>query len=122
MNLDVAMPPEPTELKPGIAEATEGGEFTLDPDLDWVVPITEPAPGRVVVGEDFAAHFWREWEPELRRVGFDYPAFLRATTHVTKAAGEWANDETDWESVVDELRAKLEELGPALTTDLSPRK
>lgn len=118
MNLDVSRPAEPVELKSEIAARTEDTRFTLDADHDWVVPVKEPAPGRLVVGTDFAAHVWRAWESELRRVGFTFPQFVTATSYVAATVGRWATDETDWETVVSELESQLQELGPVLLADL----
>lgn len=120
MTFEPPRPEEPVSLKSDIAAATAAGEFTLPDEYDWVVPITDPAPGRIAIGTEIAAHVWRAWETELRDAGFDYPTFVTLTTYSADRIGEWATDEASWDAVVDDLRARVDELGPTLTTDLSP--
>lgn len=120
MTFDAPPLEEPADLKPAIAERTAAGEFTLTDEYDWVVPITDPAPGRIIVGTEFAAHVWRAWEDELRRAGFDFPAFVTLVSYSADRIGAWTTDDADWDAVVSDLRERVDELGPTLTADLSP--
>lgn len=120
MNFEPATPDEPVELKQTIAERATAGEFTLTDEYDWVVPITEPAPGRIAIGTEIVAHVWRAWETELRRVGFTYPEFVTLTTYSADRIGEWATGEASWDAVVADLVDRVDELGPTLVADLSP--
>lgn len=90
MDFEPVAATEPVDLKADIAERADAGEFTLTDEYDWVVPITDPAPGRITIGTEIAAHLWREWELELRAVGFDYPAFVTLTTYSADRISECA--------------------------------
>ena len=119
MEIDVDTPPEPTALRRSIADRASEAQFTLTDELEWVVPIAEPAPGRVVLGSDISAYLWRAWESDLRSAGFTYQEFTTGMAYAAEPIAAWATSDAEWEAACSSLVTRLKDVGPQLLTDLS---
>lgn len=118
MHVDLPVPDEPSDLRQIVAENVASSHGDFDQDVDHRLPITDPSPGRVILGTEIQTYLWRAWEAELRSVGFDYPGFRNALTYAGAALARWATGEGSWDAVVEQVEATIDEMGEELTDPL----
>lgn len=118
MHVDLSAPEEPADLRETVAENVAHSRGDFDPDVDHRLPITEPSPGRVVLGTEIQTYLWRAWEGELRAAGFTYLDFRNALTHAGAALARWATGEAEWAAVVEQVEETVDEMGAELTDPL----
>lgn len=118
MHVDLSVPEEPSDLKDTVAENVAHSQGDFDPDVDHRLPVTDPSPGRVILGTEIQTYLWRAWEDDLRTAGFDYPDFRNVLTYAAAALARWATGEGEWDAVVERVEETIEEMGEELTDPL----
>ena len=119
MYVDLSVPDEPTDLQEIVAENVARSEGDFDPDVDRRLPVTDPSPGRVILGTEIQTYLWRAWERDLRAVDLDYLSFRNVLTYAAATIARWATGEGEWDAVVERVEGTIEEMGEELTDPLS---
>jgi len=94
MRLNLYTPKEPKEIKKWIQNQSQQRDSS---EIDW-------ASLNVWFGNKLPRFLWKEWQGELKPVGFNWQKFLKLLKYRTDAIILWSQGKLKWENLIKEIQ------------------